>query len=557
MEKRRQHGTVIPVEMSAHFFFERAVRFLDRNNYHKALKYFQRAVEQEPDNPVNHCNLAGALAEIGLYEESNDVLQFVLEEVDRNYTEAYFYMANNWANLEEYELAEECIIRYLEEEPGGLYEEQAREMLGAISRWLGRPPREARSQLDILLLKTHDQARYLLEEGHFHEAIHLLEKILNEDPDFTAAKNNLTLAYYYTNRMAKAMEMVREVLARDPGNIHALCNLAVLYEQQQDKERLEKLLEALTRLFPMQLEHLYKLATTLGILGRHEAAYRRFRLLVQLGATDDPCIYHYTAVAAANIGRIAEAVRWWKKAVAIDPLSSVPRFYLRVMTELDADMLPRSFPYHYRLPIEEQLQHMDPYTLQRGIREGAPWLRSALHWGLRYGDFNVKLQVLQAYGFIGDKEAVAELKNYLLEPQEPDYLKKYAIFVLRYMGVTGPFEVYLAGRRMLFDLEQEKNLSKWALYSQTVLSCVTERLKKQYEDLVLLEAQSIWLNFITNAYPELPQIRKVNGMGAALEYLTLKRMGKAVKQKDVAYAYGVSTSTLGKNLKLIQNHLDV
>lgn len=39
-------------------FFERAVRSLDRLHYDKALKYFRRAVEYEPENPVNHCNMA-------------------------------------------------------------------------------------------------------------------------------------------------------------------------------------------------------------------------------------------------------------------------------------------------------------------------------------------------------------------------------------------------------------------------------------------------------------------------------------------------------------------
>ena len=65
--------------MDAAFFFERAVQSLDRFHYDKALKYFRRAVEYEPDNPVNHCNLAGVLSEMGNYEESNQILQQILD----------------------------------------------------------------------------------------------------------------------------------------------------------------------------------------------------------------------------------------------------------------------------------------------------------------------------------------------------------------------------------------------------------------------------------------------------------------------------------------------
>ena len=70
---------IIPIQWDATFFFERAVRSLDRYHYDKALKYFRRAAEYEPDNPVNHCNMAGILSEMGNYEESNRILQSIVD----------------------------------------------------------------------------------------------------------------------------------------------------------------------------------------------------------------------------------------------------------------------------------------------------------------------------------------------------------------------------------------------------------------------------------------------------------------------------------------------
>ena len=49
---------VIPMRLDATFFFERAVQSLDRYHYDKALKYFRRAVEYEPENPVNQIGRA-------------------------------------------------------------------------------------------------------------------------------------------------------------------------------------------------------------------------------------------------------------------------------------------------------------------------------------------------------------------------------------------------------------------------------------------------------------------------------------------------------------------
>ena len=73
---------IIPIQLDAAFFYERAVRSLDRCRYDKALRYFRKAVEYEPDNPVNHCNMAGILSEMGNYEESNNILRRVLDELD-------------------------------------------------------------------------------------------------------------------------------------------------------------------------------------------------------------------------------------------------------------------------------------------------------------------------------------------------------------------------------------------------------------------------------------------------------------------------------------------
>ena len=104
--------------MDATFFFERAVQSLDRLHYEKALKYFRRAVEYEPNNPVNHCNMAGILSELSQYEESNRILRHIVEDIDDTMTECYFYMANNYANMDNFEAAEVVLVQYLEHDHG-------------------------------------------------------------------------------------------------------------------------------------------------------------------------------------------------------------------------------------------------------------------------------------------------------------------------------------------------------------------------------------------------------------------------------------------------------
>ena len=166
MEKKKRMSPgpstkVVPMKMDATFFFEKAVQSLDRYHYDKALKYFRRAAEFEPENPVNHCNLAGLLSEMGNYEESNRILQHVLDQIDPAMTECYFYMANNFANMENYESAEHAIIHYLENDPTGQFLEESEEMMELLSFELDRPTKLTTIKSREGLFE-HDKARSLL-----------------------------------------------------------------------------------------------------------------------------------------------------------------------------------------------------------------------------------------------------------------------------------------------------------------------------------------------------------------------------------------------------------
>src|SRR6185437_15358836 len=158
--------------------------------------YFRRAVEYEPDNPVNHCNMAGILSEMGNYEESNRILGWIVDELDPTMTECHFYMANNYANMERYEEAENSLVQYLQEDEDGQYLDEAEEMMDLLHYELERPTilTSIKSREGMV---EHDQARVLLEEGKFTEAVRILEQIIELQPDFLAARNNLALAYYY------------------------------------------------------------------------------------------------------------------------------------------------------------------------------------------------------------------------------------------------------------------------------------------------------------------------------------------------------------------------
>ncbi|SFS32438.1 tetratricopeptide repeat protein [Marininema halotolerans] len=551
----REHN-VVRLRLDAGFFFERAVRSLDRHRYDKALKYFRLAVEKEPDNPVNLCNLAGILSEMGYFEESNEVLRRILEHADPDLSECWFYMANNAANMDDFDKAEEHLIHYLEEEPGGEFAQEAEEMLDMLAYELGRQPRRPEHKPKKEWLRRHEEARIQLESGHFLQATDTLEKLVAEYPDFSAARNNLALAYYYTGELDKAKSVIGEVLTEDPSNLHALCNLAVLAQHNGDTHEREQLVAMLKKWLPYQTEHIYKLGTTMGILGEHEVAYQLFRRLLKLEKDLKASLYHYVAAAAFNTKRYIEARKYWRMAKELDPQSKAPSFFLNQIDSWQG-VPPTHLPmvsYHYQLPFEEQFSQLGQQVDQipEQIKEN-PLIRSSFFWALNHGDFDTKVQVIQVLEWIGDQETEEVLKNFLMRKEEEDELKRMTLYVLKRIGASVPFRAILEGREVTIhprDLSQE--MPSWLENWERVLECCLAGMRGQYESAHMNDAQVIWTDFLRQNHPSLPEIRKVEGWAAALEYVVAKLHGLSLTQKSVARKHEVSSSTVGRHVRLLE-----
>jgi tetratricopeptide (TPR) repeat protein len=497
--------------------------------------------------------MAGILSEMGNYEGSNDILRTIVEELDPAMTECHFYMANNFANMEMYEAAEESLIRYLEEDAEGQFLDEAEEMMELLHFELERPTKLAFIKAREGFYE-HDRARTMLEEGKFVEAVRLLESIVEKNGDFLAARNNLALAYYYMGMFDKAMATIGEVLEIESGNLHALCNLAIFYQHSGDKAQLKPLVELLRKTAPFHQEHVFKLATTMGILGEHGEAYRHFtRLLKDTTLKSDPCLYHYTAVAACNMGRLAEAERMWQQAGKLDPESNVPGYYLEQLTQVRSGNHPSPTSYHYHLPFEEQFKLWEkssdaiPDHLKRD-----PLVRSSFFWALRHGDRQTKLQVIQALGLIADNEVKDALRDFILEPHEDDYLKRIAIFVLRSIGVHESLEAILEGEKTVIEHSRmPSRLPVWNEKWQAVLEAALVRMNKHYDLVQQHDLLTLWIEFLSRVYPEVPKLGKVEGWAAALEYLTAKMHRRAISYHEVSLRYGTSIATVSKCAKRI------
>ncbi|MBB6637560.1 tetratricopeptide repeat protein [Cohnella thailandensis] len=550
---KNRRKKVIPFSLDATFFFERAVQSLDRFHYDKALKYFRRAVEYEPNNPVNHCNMAGILSEMGRYEESNDILRTVLERVDPSMTECYYYLANNFANMEKYEEAEKALVQYLETDAEGQFLDEADELLELLRYELNRPTKLStiKSKENVY---AHDKARELLEAGHFAEAVRILEEIIERQPDFLAARNNLGLAYYYMGLFDKSIQTIQEVLDAEPGNLHALCNLAIFYQHSNKQEELRELLGLLMKTVPFHPEHVFKLSTTLGIVGKHAEAYRHFRRLLRTGElSGEPSLHHFAAVAAANIGRFDDAERHWQEAQRLDRDSDVPAFYLMKLAKMRTMEESPPLHYHYHLPFDEQFRKWaDSPEMVPGALKQDPLIRSSFFWALRHGDRRTKAQVIQALGLVADDEVVEALKAFLIDPKEDDELKRVAVLVLRSIGLNESLYVMFGGRMVTLEAKRKApRLPVWDSSWQAVLEKAMEQMAGRYDVVQQHDMMTLWVDYLSRVYPDVPKLSKSSGWAAALEYWTAKMHRQAITYTDLVARYEASQASISRYVNRI------
>lgn len=534
--------TVVDFKQDAAFFVDRGIRFLNRYDYEKALRSFRRAVELEPFNAECHCHLASALAETGQFEASNDVLFEVIEKWDTSMSEVYFYMANNYANLEDYQMAEEMAVRYLQEDSTGPYREDAEELLDYIYFELDMPPRHFLPSDKEDVYSKHERARRSLEEGRFLEALDILKEIVEADPSFLPAWNNLSLAYYYVGDFEQAMNTIEKTLDMEQGNLHALCNMAVLLSHHNQTVELLSLMDNLKKVVPFHPENTYKLATTMGVLGQHDEAFFHYQRMLRAGRPQEACTYHYAAISAYLSGRKDQALRWWQKAKQMDPEAGVADQYIQMVKNEQEGETTKPIPYQYNPnPVQRNVSWEQASFSGVEDFKTDPMIRASLLWALQHGRDEVKFAVLQTLSLIADDEAETAVRQFYYQTEDPQ-LQKLALLALADMGASMPNKVPVTpkGKSTDIDLQDEESVEGGI---QQFLFATGQEEAGQW----CLKAWQEHKNFAESHV----QVRKAVAWVAALEYVYGTVANQKKSQAMLAEKYGISAATIAKCVKVL------
>ncbi|MCF6138686.1 tetratricopeptide repeat protein [Pseudalkalibacillus berkeleyi] len=520
----RNKGKVIPFSRSGEYYFQRGLKAYQKKDLVKAKHLFQRAVDVDPKEATYLCQLAATLAELGDFMESNDLLEYVVSEIDAEISECYYFMANNYAHLGMFREAESEAVRYMENEPDGEFYEESEELLDLIHSEFGEDlenrPTEER------LIVHHEKARRSLEKGQFEEARDLLKQMVQNHPEFWAAYNNLALAHFYLGEYKDAFSVLDDILDENPGNLHALCNAALFYKQLQQQKETDQFVRILRVIHPIIPEHRYKLGSTFALLEENELAFLWLHSVRKQGYAWNETYFHWLAVASLKTGR-KKAAEWaWEKILDLQPESTVAKYYLEKLEEYA--LQPDYAEYQYTIPVKSYLESGE-------LTDGIQKLRGTIHKN--------KLSHLLLIRKSMEEEDSATLEAFCGEIDESLLMKELAATVLFENGYE---QVEIQEDSGIVRLEEPPveminglKILDLLLGSDNELNADTAFLWY----LIMEESKNELSISLNNNY----------AWSAAIDYFVDKLGDKNTSQKQVASQYGISVSTLGKYVKILRS----
>ena len=180
MAKTEQRNfNVVPFTRDAPYYARKGAYYSQKNKPSKALLYLQKAVETEPDDPLNHYNLACLLSKTNHLEEANRIFDHIVRNMDTDLTECYFFMAVNYGLMEDLDEAKRFLLKYLETSPEGDMAEDAEDLLLAMEdedevESYNHGPNAAESEALMELVGDLSRVQFkglLLEEKGFQQTL--------------------------------------------------------------------------------------------------------------------------------------------------------------------------------------------------------------------------------------------------------------------------------------------------------------------------------------------------------------------------------------------------
>lgn len=315
---------------------------------------------------------------------------------------------------------------------------------------------------------------------------------------------------------------------------------------------------------PSNAEIHYHLACTLSKSSRLQEANLVFKHVV---SNLDPELTECYFLMALNYGLMDDmprARRYLKKYLQVDPegeMAGEAHDLLQVMEgdyEEENEEEPRVFSGPENEALEQWLSSLDGKDLAEKFSEKdfAYLLQRALY----QGSDSLKEKIIQLCGQVKSPAGAAILKSFVINPWIKERLRQLALLELKEIYKEGPVLVFCDGQIVEEDLSALPRYSPvWRKEWSEVLDCTYKHMRRSqhYSEEFFQDARAIWFDFINQLYPHMPRIVKPETWAAGLEYCLARFHFLNLTQEELARAYGVSPSSVGRKYKQINALLKI
>ncbi len=226
----------------AEFFFTEGQKYFILEDYTKALLYFQRVVELNPENGTIHYKIAEILAKSNKQEDFVKASLSIENALKFEKKNKYFYLlaSNIYSSLNNFDKAEKMLEMMMDEVKGTeeyLYE------LAALYQYDKKPNEavkiynRAESLLGISEISSLQKQKIFLQQGKIEESIAEGEKLLTAYPD----EENYVIGFAETlsqnNQGARAIGYLEKFIGNHPDAGNAKMFLAGLYQTNGQEQK--------------------------------------------------------------------------------------------------------------------------------------------------------------------------------------------------------------------------------------------------------------------------------------------------------------------------------
>lgn len=556
--KKNEDNNVLNFKQPAEFYLRKAEKHIEKGNFLEALQLYRKLIGMEPNNAQYLLYIAQIYSEIGLYNESNEIIYKILRNGETP-TECLFALGCNHLGLGSDNVADGYFMEYMRIDPEGDYADDIDEIWEMYFA-------ETEDKLSIIkddsAKKLANKGKDLLDKCDYKKAIEYYELAIDKDPNMVDAANNLALCYYFDGKLSAAAKTSAMILEQHPGNVHAHCNLALVYYKMRD-HRLYTHLEAIESTKITEPHDMHKIALMYCELHYHDRAYQWFGNILAF-TPYDVSILHFGGLAALNSGLYTKALEFFLRIIMIDPANSIAAYYKKIAQIAKNTGSCKMLDYVYQVPFEEIKRRMK--YLREVFKESDAHLKdkwnnddyfvSILFWGLGYGDNYIKRLVLDIISKFGDERSEDIYRDFILKSSEPDELKNDVFLYLNNMGAEEPYIALIKGEFAEVRIDTASSrINELANKYLNALNIYMRVCANRLDKKNITAGIEFLINFASEKGADTSWIRRPEALAGALELVIRKQKSlKSESKKRLAELYGTTAATITKYYKIIMEY---